>query len=203
MFSMTEVLRGEGITDESVLDAMKRVDRKDFVPTGHRAFSYENRPLPIGHGQTISQPFIVAFMTQLLELKGDERVLEIGTGSGYQTAILANLCSHVYTVEVVEELSKQAQTRLAGLGYDNISFRIGDGCLGWEEQAPYDRIIVTAAPEDIPDAFGRQLAEGGMMVIPVGPRYGTQILWRVKKVDGSFVKENCGGVLFVPLVSKD
>jgi protein-L-isoaspartate(D-aspartate) O-methyltransferase len=203
VFSMVERLRKEGITDELVLSVMERVDRKDFVPSEHHAYSYENRPLPIGYGQTISQPFIVAFMTQLLELRGDERVLEIGTGSGYQTAILANLCSHIYTVEVVRALSSEAGMRLNDLGHSNISFRVGDGYSGWEENAPYDRIIVTAAPEEIPQVLTSQLKDGGIMVVPVGPRYATQTLWKVSKVDGSLHKQDYGGVAFVPLVAED
>lgn len=203
MFSMVEILRKEGITDELVLGAMEQVDRKDFVPSEHHAYSYENRPLPIGYRQTISQPFIVAFMTQLLELGGDERILEIGTGSGYQTAILANLCSHVYTVEIVRALSSEARMRLSDLGYNNISFRTGDGYSGWEEYAPYDRIIVTAAPEEIPQALTSQLKDGGIMVVPAGPRYATQILWKLSKIDGLLRKQDYGGVVFVPLVSQD
>lgn len=203
MFSMVDMLKKEGITDELVLDVMGRVDRKDFVPSEHYAYSYENRPLPIGYGQTISQPFIVALMTQLLELRGAERVLEIGTGSGYQTAILANLCSHVYTVEVVRALSSETRMRLNDLGYTNISFRIGDGYSGWEENAPYDRVIVTAAPEEIPQVLTSQLREGGIMVVPTGPRYATQTLWKVSKIHGSLLKQDHGAVVFVPLVAED
>ncbi len=197
---MRDMLMQEGISDTKVLDAMEKIDRKIFVPEGQKSLSYENRPLPIGYSQTISQPFIVALMTQLLELKGTERVLEIGTGSGYQSAILSHLCHKVYSVEAIVELSRKAQSLFSNLGYDNILVKSGDGKLGWKEHSPYDRIIVTAAPSSIPQELLSQLKDGGIMVIPVGQRYSTQILWRIFKRNNSIQKESHGYVSFVPMV---
>ena len=190
------------ITDRDVLSAIERVPRHRFVPPDHQEYAYEDRPLPIGHGQTISQPFIVALMTQLLELTPESKVLEIGTGCGYQTAILAELAKEVYTVEVLPELSARAQETLAELGYDNVRFRVGDGWDGWPEEAPFDGIIVTAAAPAWPPPLVEQLAEGGNLVIPVGPSGWDQVLWVATKREGEITKQNVAPVRFVPLVSQ-
>ena len=147
---------------------MRRVPRHVFVPESQRADAYEDRPLPIGHGQTISQPYIVAFMTQALDVRATDRVLEIGTGSGYQAAVLCELAKEVYTIEIVTPLAERARETLTGLGYRNVHVRAGNGYLGWPEQAPFDRVIVTAAPEEVPTALVDQLNAGGLMAIPVG-----------------------------------
>ena len=191
------------ITDPDVLAAIERVPRHRFVPSEFQEYAYEDRPLPIGHGQTISQPYVVALMTQLLELTPDSKVLEIGTGCGYQTAILAELAKEVYTVEVIPELSERAKKTLTELGYKNIHFRVGDGWEGWPEHAPYDGIIVTAAAAAWPEPLIEQLAEGGRMVIPVGPSGWDQMLWKATKIGGALVKERIAPVRFVPLVSTD
>ena len=188
------------ITDSAVLDAIKRVPRHRFVPETHQKLAYDDRPLPIGEGQTISQPFIVALMTQALALAPESKVLEIGTGSGYQTAILAELADEVYTVEVRPELQERARRILRDLGYANIHYRVGDGWQGWPEEAPFDAIIVTAAAHTWPQALIQQLAEGGRMVIPVGAEDWSQTLWLVTKLDGDLIKESLGPVRFVPLI---
>ncbi len=190
------------ITDRDVLSAIERVPRHRFVPPDHQEYAYEDRPLPIGQGQTISQPFIVALMTQLLELTPASKVLEIGTGCGYQTAILAELAKEVYTIEVLPELSARAQKTLAELGYDNVRFRVGDGWDGWPKEAPFDGIIVTAAAPAWPPPLVEQLAEGGNLVIPVGPSGWDQVLWRAAKREGEITKHQVAPVRFVPLVSK-
>jgi protein-L-isoaspartate(D-aspartate) O-methyltransferase len=161
-------LRARGINDARVLDAMARVPRHLFVPEAARGEAYEDHPLPIGHGQTISQPYIVAFMTEALRVEPSHRVLEIGTGSGYQAAVLAEVAGHVYTIEIIEELAERARKTLAGAGYRNVTVRAGNGYLGWPEHAPYDRIMVTAAPDEIPPALVEQLKVDGLMAIPVG-----------------------------------
>ena len=163
-----EQLRARDIRDPRVLAAMAKVQRHPFVPDDLQRDAYADTPLPIGHGQTISQPYIVAFMTQALELEPQHRVLEIGTGSGYQAAVLAELAAHVYSIEIVELLAQRAATALATLGYRSVEVRAGNGYLGWPEQAPFDRIIVTAAPDDVPPALVDQLKVGGLMAIPVG-----------------------------------
>lgn len=191
------------ITDSAVLEAVARVPRHRFVPAQYREHAYEDRPLPIGWGQTISQPFIVALMTELLELTPTAKVLEIGTGCGYQTAILAELADEVYSVELISELSARARATLTELGYDNIHLRVGDGWEGWPEEAPFDGIIVTAAAAVWPPALIEQLAEGGNIAIPVGPAGGEQILWQGTKIDGDLIKRRIGPVRFVPLVSAD
>lgn len=188
------------ITDKRVLDAMLKVPRHLFVSENQRSEAYNDYPLPIGYGQTISQPYMVAIMTQLLRLTGKEKVLEIGTGSGYQTAILAELADKVYTVEIIEELSMDAQYLLKELGYKNIEFKIGDGYLGWEEFAPYDVIIVTCGPENIPQPLIDQLAEGGRLVIPVGTEF--QTLTIVEKVNGKLKKSESIDCKFVPMIRK-
>lgn len=199
--AMTGINTGRNAFSAKVMAAIGRVDRHRFVPDGEQYSAYENYPLPIGHGQTISQPYIVALMTDLLDLSASDRVLEIGTGSGYQAAVLAELAAQIYSVEIVEELGMQARARLHDLGYSNVSVKIGDGWEGWEEYAPYDAIIVTAAPEDIPPALVQQLKPGGKLVIPLGSTFGLQYLVLVKKQsDGSIVTQRLLPVRFVPLV---
>jgi len=183
-----------------VLAAIERVPRHRFVPEHLQDHAYDDRPLPIGLGQTISQPFVVALMTQALAPTPEARVLEIGTGSGYQTAILAELAGRVYTVEVRPELQERARRILDELGYHNIHFRVGDGWKGWPEEAPFDAIIVTAAAPEWPQALIDQLAEGGRMVIPVGEHDWNQTLWLLTKLNGNLTKESLGPVRFVPLI---
>ncbi len=189
------------IDDPDVLAAVARVPRHRFVAADQQDHAYEDHPLPIGFGQTISQPFIVALMTQLLALTPKSKVLEIGAGSGYQTAILAELAQQVYTVELIPELARQAEERLQALGYTNVQFRVGDGWSGWYEAAPFDGIIVTAAASSWPQPLVDQLAEGGRIVIPVGPAGWDQELWQATKRDGRLHKRMIGPVRFVPLVS--
>jgi len=188
------------INDPAVLAAMAAVPRHLFVPPQYRDQAYEDFPLPIGHGQTISQPYIVALMTQALDLKPDSRVLEIGTGSGYQSAILAHITPHVWSVETIAELAAAAQERLQGLDY-SVQVRAGDGRLGWPEHAPYDAIIVTAASPDVPPALVAQLAEGGRLVIPVGEGSWDQVLWLIRKERDRLQKQHLADVRFVPLVA--
>lgn len=195
---LVEILKDEGIKSQKVLNAILKVPRHMFVPQEYLSLSYEDEALPIGYGQTISQPYIVALMTEALNLQGNEKVLEIGTGSGYQTAILAGLALEVYTIERIKELLEEAKKRLRVLGYNNVYFKLGDGTLGWEEFAPYDRIIVTAASYDIPEPLKEQLKDGGIMVIPIGGR-DFQYLYRITKKGNNFYRENLGGVRFVPL----
>lgn len=191
-----------GVKDQRVLDAMIKVPRHLFVGTTQRMSAYEDHPLPIGEGQTISQPFMVALMTEALMLKGGESVLEIGTGTGYQTAILAELASRVYTVERVPSLTGKARTVLDSLGYKNVLVKLSDGTLGWQEYAPYDRILVTAGAPSVPQPLLEQLAPGGILVIPVGSN-SIQELLRVRKRDnGSTREEKLGGCVFVRLVGK-
>jgi protein-L-isoaspartate(D-aspartate) O-methyltransferase len=178
---------------------LELVPRHLFVPDEYRDLAYEDRPLPIGHGQTISQPYIVGLMTEELDVKPGDRVLEIGTGSGYQAAILAKLGVQVYSVEVIPQLARSAQERLTALGYD-VKVKLGDGYQGWEEHAPYDAIIVTAAPEQLPQALVKQLKDGGRLIIPIGPPGGYQTLWRVTKVGNELKRYDLGGVAFVPMV---
>jgi protein-L-isoaspartate(D-aspartate) O-methyltransferase len=197
----TRGMIGREALDERVMQAMGRVPRERFVPTEMRAAAFDNGPLPIGHGQTISQPYIVALMTDLLGTEPSDVVLEIGTGSGYQTAILAELCQHVYSVEVVEALGKAAAERLARLGYKNVSTRIGNGYQGWPEHAPYDRIVVTAAASHIPRPLIEQLKPGGRLVIPVGQPFSYQELILLNKdASGDTSTRSVLGVAFVPLV---
>jgi len=192
-------LRKRGISDPRVFEAMSKVPRHSFVPPPYQSESYEDRPLSIGEGQTISQPYMVAIMTQVLNLKGDERVLEIGTGSGYQTAILAELARTIFTIERIPALIWKAQKVLGELGYENIHFREGDGTKGWPEEAPFDGIIVTAGAPVVPPTLTSQLSEGGRLAIPVGPRY-SQTLFRVTRVKNQFTEEDITGCVFVPLV---
>lgn len=174
-------LEAQGIRDRRVLDAMARLERADFVPERARGEAGADAPLSIGYGQTISQPYVVALMTEALQLQGHERVLEIGTGSGYQTAVLSLLCREVYTVEIVPELALSARRLLRRLGLQNVYFRRGDGSLGWPEQAPFDTVLATAAPSEVPVPLVAQLARGGRMVIPVGPLGGPQELLRIRR----------------------
>ena len=192
-----------GIEDKRVLDIMKSVERHKFVPEKYVKSAYKDGPLPIGHGQTISQPFIVGFMTENLKLDPSHRVLEIGTGSGYQTAILSGLSGHVYTMEIIDELAKLSSSVLKKLGFDNVTVRNGNGYKGWAEEAPFDRIMVTAAPEEIPNILVDQLTGGGIMVIPVGEQFEIQYLWVLtKEHSGSIKKEKILPVRFVPMVTK-
>jgi protein-L-isoaspartate(D-aspartate) O-methyltransferase len=191
---------GWGVEDEAVARAMRVVPRHRFVPEEYLSQAYENHPLPIGYGQTISQPYIVGLMTQEAAVGSGDVVLEIGTGSSYQAAVLAQLVDHVYTIEIIEALVERSEDTLAGLGYDNVTVRHADGYFGWEEHAPYDAIVVTAAPDHIPQPLVQQLKIGGRMIIPVGPVGGVQTLWRVTRIDAEEVRtENLGGVRFVPL----
>ena len=195
-------IRRRSIRDARVLDAFRSVPRHLFVPPRHRDQSYEDHPVDIGYGQTISQPYIVALMTDALRLGGDERVLEIGTGSGYQTAILAHLSHHVYTIERIAELSAAARRVLDELGYKNISYRVGDGTLGWPEEAPFDAIIVTAAAPSVPESLKNQMADGGRLVMPVGGRGGQDLLVLERKGDG-FRRQRLCGCVFVRLIGQE
>jgi protein-L-isoaspartate(D-aspartate) O-methyltransferase len=192
-------IRARGVKDDRVLTAMSKVPRHLFVPLELRSFAYGDEPLPIGEGQTISQPYIVAYMTAVLKLRGGERILEVGTGSGYQTAVLAEIVSAVHTVELIEGLSEKAQTILHQLGYRNVFFRTGDGTLGWPEEAPFEAIMVTAAAEHVPIKLQEQLAPKGRLVIPVG--VGFQELVLISRERGGFRKKRLLPVRFVPLVS--
>ena len=194
-------LRGRDIHDARVLDAMERLPRESFLPEKYAANAYDDNPLPIGMGQTISQPYIVALMTQCLDLSGDEEVLEIGTGSGYQCAVLAALASKVYTIERFSELSEQAQAALGQLDYQNIEFAVGDGSCGWPEDKQFDRIIITAAVPKIPQPLIDQLKEGGLLVAPVGGEY-TQDLIVAKKDSGRLTTKTICGCRFVKLIGQ-
>lgn len=190
---------GWGITDQAVIEAMGTVPRHAFVPEEYLSKAYNNHPLPIGYGQTISQPYIVALMTMALDVESGDRVLEIGTGSGYQAAVLAELGIDVFTIEIVSPLAEAASGRLRDLGYSTIEVRHGDGYYGWKEEAPFDAIIVTAAPDHVPQPLLDQLKIGGVMVIPVGPVGGYQELWRITRLDEeSYQSASLGGVRFVP-----
>ena len=193
-------IKARGVKDSRVLSALLKVERHRFVPEKYLDSAYSDQPLPIGEGQTISQPYIVALMTELLELKGNEKVLEIGTGSGYQAAILAELAKEVYSVEIVEPLASMAKKRLSELGYQNVTVKAGDGYLGWPEAAPFDGIIVTAAPDHIPKPLIEQLKEGGRMVVPVGTH--TQELIKIVKRSGKMETTNVIPVVFVPMTGE-
>jgi protein-L-isoaspartate(D-aspartate) O-methyltransferase len=187
-----------GINDQRVLAAMAKVPREEFVAPESRTSSYEDGPLPIGYGQTISQPYMVAFMTEQLRLKPNDRVLEVGTGSGYQAAILAELVSEIYSIEIVEPLAKNAETTLQRLGYKNVHLKIGDGYKGWPEMAPFDAIIVTCAPDKVPQPLVDQLKDDGRMVIPVGDRFAQQ-LYLLEKKNGQLKQSATLPVRFVPM----
>jgi len=197
-----EQLIPRGINDKNVISAFRKVDRREFVPHALQAGAYQDHPLPIGEGQTISQPYMVAIMTQCLALNGKGKVLEIGTGSGYQAAILANLAKEVYSMERLELLAERSQSILKRLGYNNVTIKIGDGTLGWPEHAPYDGIIVTAAAPRIPHAYIEQLAIGGRLVIPVGTML-SQVLSVIEKTPSGIKTTDVCGCVFVPLVGED
>ncbi len=198
--ALVDKLREEGITSERVLNAMLKVERHKFVPKELQRFAYQDRPLPIGYGQTISQPYVVALMTQLLDLKGDERVLEIGTGSGYQAAILSLLCKEVYTIEILKPLADSARERLKRLGYKNVYVKHGDGFYGWKEHSPYDAIIVTCAAPRVPEPLIEQLKMGGRLVIPEGDEF--QVLNLYIKTEKGLIKHSVIPVRFVPMRGK-
>lgn len=194
-------LASRGITDAEVLRAMGKVPRHRFVPAGLAAMAYEDHPLPIGHDQTISQPYIVALMTEVLALRPGQRVLEIGTGSGYQAAVLAEMGVTVYSIEIIPELGAGARSNLSAAGYSQVRVKIGDGYLGWPEAAPFDGIIVTCAPSQVPEPLKAQLAEGGRMVIPVGGRSYQKLVLLTKK-EGRIREEKVVDVRFVPMVDE-
>lgn len=194
-------IEARGVKDKRVLDAMETVKRHLFVPEESRRLAYEDHPLPIGEGQTISQPYIVAYMTEMLKPKKDDIVLEIGTGSGYQAAILSHLVKEVYTIEIVEKLGKQAKKLLGDLKYENVHVRIGDGYKGWPKKAPFDKIILTAAPPEIPDPLIEQLAKNGRMVAPVGD-YSQKLLLVTKDAKGEIHKTTKLPVRFVPMTGE-
>lgn len=189
-----------GIKNERVLDTMLKVPRHAFVSEELQRFAYNDEPLMVGERQTISQPYMVALMTELLQLKGSEKVLEIGTGSGYQTAILAELAAEVYTIEIIEILGINSKKLLGKLGYKNIHFRIGDGYFGWEEYAPFDVIIVTCGPDNTPEPLVEQLAEGGRLIVPVGSYY--QVLTILEKIGGKIKKSKSISCRFVPMTGR-
>lgn len=195
-------LAGRDIENKTVLDAMGEIPRHLFVPPALARHAYADQPLPIGNDQTISQPYIVALMTQVIEPEPSDRVLEIGTGSGYQAAVLSRIVSDVYTIEIVPELGNQAQRILKELGYDNVHVRVGDGYQGWPEEAPFDAIVVTAAPSKIPQPLIDQLAEEGKMVIPVGATTETQVLKVLTKQGGEIIEEEIAPVRFVPMTGE-
>jgi len=194
-------LAGRDIRDRRVLEAMGRVPRQQFIPERLADEAYRDGPLPIGHGQTISQPYIVALMTQLVEPKSTSRALDIGTGSGYQAAILAELCKEVYSIEIVEPLATAAKERLAEMGYTNVTVRHGDGYRGWQEHAPFDVIIVAAAADHVPKPLVDQLAPGGRLVIPVG-HFFQDLLLVEKQADGSIIRKSVAPVAFVPMTGE-
>lgn len=194
-------IEDRGITDSRVLDAMRQVPRHLFMPEEVRSAAYEDSPVPIGHGQTISQPYIVAYMTDLLSVRSTDVVLEIGTGSGYQAAVLSRLAKHVYSIEIVPELARTATATLSRLGYTNVTVRLGDGYKGWPERAPFDRIILTAAPPELPNALIDQLKPGGRLIAPVGRTVFEQELIVVEKgSDGKLKRRSSLPVRFVPMV---
>ncbi len=199
----TRLETGRAALSERVMAAMAKVARHRFVPPGEERYAYHDRPLPIGSGQTISQPFIVALMTDLMAAKPTDKVLEIGTGSGYQAAVLAELTASVYTIEIVEALGREAAERFKSLGYGNIVAKIGDGYQGWPEHAPFDSIMVTAAARDVPQPLIDQLKPGGRLVIPIGTQSGAQTLYVIEKhPDGRTTRREVLAVRFVPLMDK-
>jgi protein-L-isoaspartate(D-aspartate) O-methyltransferase len=198
--NLVDQLRSQGVTSTAVLDAMLKVPRHKFVPSSHRHLAYQNRPLPIGHGQTISQPFIVGYMTEAASIASGEKVLEIGTGSGYQAAVLAELAKDVYTIEIIPELAEGARTLLRELGYKNVRVKTGNGYEGWTEHAPFDAIVVTAAPDQIPRALVDQLAFKGRMVIPVGTTFQEMVI--ITRDESGVVERRTIPVRFVPMTGK-
>jgi protein-L-isoaspartate(D-aspartate) O-methyltransferase len=191
-------IEARNVYNSATLRAMRTVPRHEFVPDEMRAYAYEDRPLAIGNGQTISQPYIVAFMTSVIKPKPEDKILEIGTGSGYQAAVLAEIVNEVYTIEIIPALAEQAEKKFQVLNYTNIHTRVGDGYHGWPEEAPFDAIVVTAAPDEIPMPLVDQLKEGGKLVIPVGPKYSVQSLQLVTKKKGKASVTNLFPVRFVP-----
>jgi protein-L-isoaspartate(D-aspartate) O-methyltransferase len=198
-----EQIAGRGVRDQRVIEAMRQVPRHSFIPPAERDRAYADAPVPIGQGQTISQPYIVALMTELVRPRPGDRVLEVGTGSGYQAAVLAKLVAHVYTVELEETLARSAAAVLRELKYDNVTVRAGDGYAGWPEHAPFDIVIVTAAPEQIPQPLIEQLKPGGRLIVPVGPRFAVQQLQLIEKdASGALTTTEVAPVMFVPLRRK-
>jgi protein-L-isoaspartate(D-aspartate) O-methyltransferase len=197
---LVEQLRAQGIKNQRVLDALLKVPRHKFVPSSHRHLSYQNRPLPIGQDQTISQPFIVGYMTEAAEIASGEKVLEIGTGSGYQAAVLAELAKVVYTIEIIPELADGARAVLRELGYKNVEVKTGNGYAGWPEHAPFDAIVVTAAPDEIPQALVQQLAVRGKMVVPVGSDFQQMVI--ITKTESGVIERRTIAVAFVPMTGK-
>lgn len=197
---LVEVLKSRGLKKKAVLDALLKVPRHKFVPTSHRNRAYEDRALPIAHDQTISQPYIVGYMTEAADIAPDDRVLEIGTGSGYQAAVLAELSKEVYSIEIVPALADSARNLLRELGYKNVEVRTGNGYLGWPEFSPFDAIIVTAAPDEVPQALVDQLAVGGTMVVPVGSQFQEMVI--ITKSESGVVQRRTIPVAFVPMVGK-
>jgi protein-L-isoaspartate(D-aspartate) O-methyltransferase len=198
--ALVDQLKSEGITNPDVLNAMLKVPRHEFVPESQRQYSYQNRPLPIGHNQTISQPFIVGYMTQAASIAPGEKVLEIGTGSGYQAAVLAELAGQVYTIEIIPELAEGAKSVLTKLGYKNIHVKTGNGYEGWPEHAPFDAIVVTAAPDEVPQKLVDQLALRGKMVIPVGSTFQEMVI--ITRDESGVVEQRTIPVQFVPMTGK-
>jgi protein-L-isoaspartate(D-aspartate) O-methyltransferase len=197
---LVDQLKSEGIKSGAVLDAMLKVPRHEFVPLSHRHYAYQNRPLPIGHDQTISQPFIVGYMTEAASIASGEKVLEIGTGSGYQAAVLAELAKEVYTIEIIPELAEGARSVLSKLGYKNVHVKTGNGYAGWPEHAPFDAIVVTAAPDEIPQTLVDQLALKGKMVIPVGTTFQEMVI--ITRDKSGVVERRTIPVQFVPMTGK-
>lgn len=198
---LARALEREGIDDPAVLEAIRVVPRHEFVPASQRELAYTDRPLPIGHGQTISQPHVVALMTELAQIEPGDRVLEVGTGSGYQAAVLAELGAEVWSVEIVEPLAREAAANLARLGYD-VRTRVGDGYRGWPEAAPFDAIVITAAPPEVPRPLLEQLAVGGRLVVPVGDAWGAQELVVITRTEDGFARERSIPVRFVPMTGE-
>jgi protein-L-isoaspartate(D-aspartate) O-methyltransferase len=200
---VTKQIVARGVRDKRVLAAVSKVPRHEFVPENETDGAYEDRPLPIGFGQTISQPYVVAFMTEKLGLRAEDRVLEIGTGSGYQTAILAETAGEVYTIEIIPELAKEVGDRFARLGYDRIHLKVGDGYFGWADEGPFDAILVTAAAERVPPPLIEQLKPGGRLIIPIGGEFSIQNLILIEKnTDGSTVQKELLSVRFVPMTGE-
>lgn len=196
-------IEARGVQDEAVLEAMKAVPRHQFVTEQHLSQAYDDHPLPIGYGQTISQPYIVALMTEALQLEPGKKVLEIGTGSGYQAAVLAEMEAEVYTIEIIPELAQRAWANLVSAGYTDVQVKTADGYFGWEEHAPFDAIIVTAAPDHMPQPLANQLKDDGRLVIPIGPIGAVQTLWLFEKQNGEMEATNLGSVRFVPFTREE
>ena len=199
---MEKDIKGRGIKDPKVLEGMGRIPRHLFVEESYRSKAYADHPLPIGEGQTISQPYIVALMTEAVKLKSSDRVLEIGTGSGYQAAVLAEIVAEVFTIEIRKSLAESAAQRLKDMGYKNVKVKYGDGYFGWEEVAPFDAILITAAPNHIPPPLIKQLKEGGRLIVPLGSIIYYQQLTLARKHQGELLLEQMGSVAFVPMIGE-